>query len=89
MGTGSVFQADATTTSEFSGSPGQDYNSTYQYFTYDIPLSPTISLTVDAVSGEHFTNVFGVLQGTTDSSSIYAAFYDSSGSEMVGLNGMS
>ena len=40
IGSGSVFQADATTTSEFSGSPGQDYNSTYQYFTYDIPLAP-------------------------------------------------
>ena len=40
IGTGSVFQANATTTSTFSGSPGQDYNSTYQYFTYDIPLAP-------------------------------------------------
>ena len=40
IGSGSVFQADGTTTSEFSGSPGQDYNSTYQYFTYDIPLAP-------------------------------------------------
>ena len=40
IGTPSVYQANATTTSEFSGSPGQDYNSTYQYFTYDIPLCP-------------------------------------------------
>ena len=60
--------------------PEYFYLSAYAEPSHPVYGSPTISLTVDAVSGEHFTNVFGVLQGTTDSSSIYAAFYDSSGS---------
>ena len=41
IGTPSVYQANATTSSTFSGAPGQQYNSTYQYFTYDIPLAPS------------------------------------------------
>ena len=41
IGTSSIFQANATTSSTFSGASGLQYNSTYQYFTYDIPLAPS------------------------------------------------
>ena len=37
--TPSVFQANATTSSTFSGQPGTPYNATWQYFTYDVPIN--------------------------------------------------
>ena len=40
VGSGQIFQANATTTSTLSGTPGQMYNSTYQYYTYQITLEP-------------------------------------------------
>ena len=41
IGTESVYQANATTTSSFSGSPTGSYNSTYVYDTYNIPIAPS------------------------------------------------
>ena len=40
IGTGSVFQANATTTSTFPGTPAGNYNSTYENMIYDIPIAP-------------------------------------------------
>jgi hypothetical protein len=45
IGTGSVFQANATTSSTFSGIGGSNYNSTYQYFTYSVPIAPSTNYT--------------------------------------------
>ena len=45
IGTGSVFQANATTTSSLTGNPGQQYNSTFQYFSFQIPLAPGTNYT--------------------------------------------
>ena len=45
IGTGSVFQANATTTSSLTGNPGQAYNSTFQYFSFQIPLAPGTNYT--------------------------------------------
>ena len=41
IGTGSVFQANATTSSTFSGSPVGQYNATYSYMAYSVPIAPT------------------------------------------------
>ena len=43
IGTGSVFQANATTTSTFSGTTTGSYNATYSQFTYNVPIAPTTS----------------------------------------------
>ena len=43
IGTGSVYQANATTTSSFTGTPTGDYNTTYVFDTFNIPLAPTTS----------------------------------------------
>jgi hypothetical protein len=43
IGSGQIFEANATTTSTLSGTPGQMYNSTYQYYTYQITLEPNTS----------------------------------------------
>ena len=40
IGTGSVFQANATTTSTFTGTSAGNYNSTYENMIYDIPIAP-------------------------------------------------
>ena len=41
VGAGAPFMANATTISSFTGSPGRNYNYTYQTMTYDIPIAPT------------------------------------------------
>jgi len=45
IGTGSVFQANATTTSTFTGTNTGTYNTTYVYMTYNIPIEPTTNYT--------------------------------------------
>ncbi|MEM3859313.1 MAG: hypothetical protein QW478_07885, partial [Candidatus Micrarchaeaceae archaeon] len=43
IGSPSVFQAAGTTSSSFSGISGQAYNSTWNYFSYNIPVAPSAS----------------------------------------------
>ena len=45
IGAGSVFQANATTTSTFTGTNTGTYNTTYVYMTYNIPIEPTTNYT--------------------------------------------
>ncbi|MBX8634782.1 MAG: hypothetical protein KHF84_09820, partial [Thermoplasmata archaeon] len=45
INTGSIYQANATTTSTLTGNPGQAYNSTFQYFSFQIPLAPGTNYT--------------------------------------------
>ncbi|MBX8640759.1 MAG: hypothetical protein KIS29_10530, partial [Thermoplasmata archaeon] len=42
IGTGNVFQANATTTSAFTGTSAGNYNSTYENMIYNIPIAPNI-----------------------------------------------
>ena len=56
---GSAFQANATTSSTFSGQSGSMYNATWQYFTYDIPLAPnTGNVTIYGNASWILSNVF-------------------------------
>jgi hypothetical protein len=59
IGTGSVFQANATTTSTFSGAPTGNYNATYVYDTYNIPIAPSTNyVTVTFNSTWRLSNIY-------------------------------
>jgi hypothetical protein len=59
IGTGSVFQANATTTSTFSGAPTGNYNATYVYDTYNIPIAPSTNyVTVIFNSTWRLSNIY-------------------------------
>ena len=59
IGTGSVFQANATTTSTFSGAPTGNYNATYVYDTYNVPIAPSTNyVTVVFNSSWMLSNIY-------------------------------
>ena len=51
IGTGSVFQANATTTSTFTGGETGTYNTTYVYMTYNIPIEPSTNYVTIVFNG--------------------------------------
>ena len=48
---GSVFQANATTTSTFTGGETGTYNTTYVYMTYNIPIEPSTNYVTMVFNG--------------------------------------
>jgi hypothetical protein len=59
IGSGEVLQANATTTSTFSGTPMGNYNSTYVYDAYNIPVTPSANyVTVIFNSSWKLSNIY-------------------------------
>ena len=98
IGTGSVFQANATTSSTFTGMTSGNYNATYTYQTYDIPLAPSTDY-VTVIYNDSWTpaNVFPstylpiipsqdfvTLEDTTGFASVQVAFIEPS--QLIGAS---
>ena len=59
IGSGEVLQANATTTSTFSGTPIGNYNATYVYDAYNIPVTPSANyVTVIFNSSWKLSNIY-------------------------------
>ena len=84
IGTGSVFQANATTTSTFSGLPTGNYNATYVFDAYNIPIAPSTNyVTVIFNSTWRLSNIYPSTYLPSQNNSDFITIEDVSGFSSV------